>query len=186
MKTKIKLGSPLVDPNKCRRSTGIKPALIKATNHQAECDRVVETVKNLVEGRWFGESIEPIAPEDIGIFYRLVYKRDRPVLENFVNNLNEITPAIWLNKSKDSRFQVCDPGIKVQTIHSAKGLQYKAVIILWGDLLPAWFNDTDEATEERLLYVGLTRAEDFLVITSSDDSIFMNQIASSDKVMLID
>ena len=180
------IGAPLVDPDKCRRITGVKPTLIKVENREAECNRVLEIVKNLINGKWFDKSIEPIAPEDIGIFYRLIYKRDRPILENFITNLNQIAPSVWLNKGRDSRTQICDPGIKIQTIHSAKGLQYKAVIILWGDLLPAQFDDTDEETEKKLLYVGLTRAEDFLVISHSKNSIFMNQIAKSDEVILID
>lgn len=177
------IGAPLVDPDKCRRITGIKPVLIQAENRQAECDHTVEIVKNLIVGQWFDESIEPVAPEDIGIFYPLAYKKDKPILQNFIDQLNEITPTVWLNKSRDSRFQVCEPGIKVQTIHSAKGLQYKAVIVLWSDLLPTNFANTDEETEKRLLYVGLTRAEDFLAISSSRDSVFVSQIADSNKAV---
>lgn len=179
------IGAPLVDPDKCRRSTGIQPVLIEAENRQAECDRVIEIVQNLIEGKWFDKSIEPIAPEDIGIFYRLVYKKDRPILESFIDSLNRVIPTVWLNKGRDSRTQICDPGVKIQTIHSAKGLQYKAVIVLWGSLLPAQFGDTDEETEKKLLYVGLTRAEDYLAISYSKDSTFMSQIANSNEVVLV-
>ncbi len=117
-----------------------------------------------------------------GILYPLAYKQDKLILENFIGNLKEIAPTVWLNQSWYSRTQVCDPGIKVQTIHSAKGLQYRVVIILWSDLLPTLFADSDEETHRKLLYVGLTRAEDFLLISSSRHSQFIDQIAESNKV----
>ena len=176
------IGSPLVEPHKCSRSTRIKPVCLRAENRQAECNHVVEIVKNILDKKWFDRSIEPIAPEDIGILYPFAGRYNKPILKNFIDNLKDIAPTVWLNQSSDSRTQVCDPGIKVQTIHSAKGLQYKAVIILWSDLLPTRFADSDEETDRRLLYVGLTRAEDFLLISSSGHSKFIDQIAKSHKV----
>lgn len=177
------ISSPLVYPSKCSRNTKIKPVWLQAENRQAECNHVVKIVKNLLAGQWFDRSIEPITPEDIGILYPLAYNKDKPILKNFIGNLKEIAPTVWLNENWNSKTQVCDPGIKVQTIHSAKGLQYRVVIILWGDLLPTRFADSDEEKDRRLLYVGLTRAEDFLLISSSGHSKFIDRIAESNKVM---
>lgn len=179
------IGSPLVDPSKCSRTTGIKPVWLQTANRQAECNYVVEIVKNIQAGKWFDRTIEPVAPEDIGILYPFAGKYNKPVLRNLIENLKAIAPTVWLNQSSDSRTKVCDRGIKVQTIHSAKGLQYKVVIILWSDLLPTRFADSDEETDRRLLYVGLTRAEDFLLISSSGHSKFSDRIAKSHKALKV-
>jgi len=42
------------------------------------------------------------------------------------------------------------------SIHTAKGLQFQAVIVLFSHECPAHFSDTDEAAERSLFYVGLT------------------------------
>ena len=76
----------------------------------------------------------------------------------------------WLNDKDDpkARTRVLEPGVKVQTIHAAKGLQYRAVILLWAGDLPYVppQSQHDEQAERRLFYVGLTRAEDFLALTA--------------------
>ncbi len=51
-----------------------------------------------------------------------------------------------------------------------KGLQYKAVLVLWTDMLPAGADATDE--ERRLLYVAITRAENDLVLLGSGAGSF--------------
>lgn len=178
------IGSPLVDPHKSTRHTGIKPVWLAAESRQAECNYVVKIVKDILAGKWFDKSTESIAPEDIGLLYPNCYQTEKPILKNFVANLEKIAPTVWLsNKTVDARAKVCDPGIKVQTIHSAKGLQYKVVIIIWGDKFATHYGRRDEEKDRRLLYVGLTRAEDFLLISSSGDSKFIDQIAESNKVM---
>lgn len=80
----------------------------------------------------------------------------------------------WARSNGVTRQYVGHPGIKVQTMHSSKGLQYQAVIILWADQLPAPFADADIEADRRLFYVGLTRAEDYLAITHSGDSPFID------------
>ena len=172
------IGSPVVDPQKCIRKTGFSPVLLKSRNRQEECDRVEQIVKNLLSESWFDKPVGDIVAEDIGILYPLAFKKDKPILQGLIKNLNEIAPTVWLNESSDSRTKVCNSGIKVQTIHSAKGLQYKVVIILWADLLPTKFADSTEAGDRKLLYVGLTRAEDLLAISCSRDSKFITQIQS--------
>lgn len=170
------IGSPIVDPQKCIRKTGLKPILFQSKNRQEECDRVVQVVEDLLSGSWFDDPVGKIVPEDIGIFYPLALKKDKPILRSLIDNLNKIAPTVWLNENSDSRTKVCNSGIKVQTIHSAKGLQYKVVIILWTDLLPTRFPNSTESDDRKLLYVGLTRAEDFLAISYSSPSRFITQI----------
>jgi DNA helicase-2/ATP-dependent DNA helicase PcrA len=60
--------------------------------------------------------------------------------------------------------------LTLSTIHSAKGLEWKAVFILWvldGKLPLSRAAENEEELEEerRLLYVAATRAKDLLVMT---------------------
>jgi superfamily I DNA/RNA helicase len=105
------------------------------------------------------------------------------VFSNLLKSLEELCPVIWFNKDQESRKCVTEPGIKIQTMHSAKGLQYRAVILLWADHLPIPFGDSDEESGRRLLFVALTRAEDYLVISSSSQSKFLGEIEQANKVM---
>ncbi|EMY68595.1 UvrD-helicase domain-containing protein [Leptospira vanthielii] len=60
------------------------------------------------------------------------------------------------------------PSFQVMTIHSAKGLEFETVIL---DLVLGWsedIEDTNEAEERRILYVGLSRAKDNLVLLIPD------------------
>lgn len=177
-----------VDPNKCIRSTGIKPVLVKSNNKEKEIDQVFSIVKDLLKGEWFGQNVEPLKPENIGIFYSALYKKNRPILESLIERLSAIAPTVWLTNSQDraARSLISEPGIKIQTIHSAKGLQYQAVIILWANLLPSPFEESDEQKDRRIFYVGLTRPEDFLLISAYDNSEFIEEIEQSDSVDVID
>lgn len=183
-----------VDPNNCVRSSGVKPVLLKSKDKNSESIEVIKIVKNLLDGQWFGNKIdEPLQTKDIGIFYPLMYKKDRKIMEGLVEeleNLEKVDRVIWLTDPKNTKNKALAfaPGIKIQTIHSAKGLQYKAVILLWTNNLPRpdYFDDADEAKDRRLLYVGLTRPEDFLVISSSGRSKFIDEIEKSGKMKIVD
>jgi hypothetical protein len=59
------------------------------------------------------------------------------------------------------------------------GLQYRVVILIRADHLPRQFDDTLEAEERSLIYVGTTCLEDFLAISASSSSRFIKKISSS-------
>lgn len=66
--------------------------------------------------------------------------------------------------------------VKLMTLHSAKGLEFKQVYIIGvnNGLIPLFTSgDNDEQEERRLFFVGVTRAKDFLELsyyTSPDES----------------
>ena len=104
-------------------------------------------------------------------------------MNRIVDSVKDIAPVLWLNNPNNKRNEEVDfNGIRIQTIHSSKGLQFKAVIIIWSDQLPRDWGEIDEAKDQRLFYVALTRPEEYLVITSSNSSSFVDKISSSDKV----
>ena len=171
--------APWVDPSKCVRLLGSSPVLLQRQNKQAEVERVVRIVGDLLVGLWFGEKVDPLKPEQIGILYPRLRQEDRPLIHRFCDQLKtnlQGCPSVWLTETQASRRRVGDPGVKILTMHSSKGLQFKAVILLFADECPAHFPDTDEAEERCLFYVALTRAEDFLAISSSRKTKFINEI----------
>jgi superfamily I DNA/RNA helicase len=174
-----------VDPAKCLRRTGVRPMLAGCRDRRHECDRAVEVVAKLAGHNGaadprFPAGIDPADPRGIGILYPRLEARTVPVFEQFLVRLREVGAVVWLsNKERDDRRRVADPGMKVQTIESAKGLQYRAVIVLWADLLPAGFAGRTEDDDAKLMYVALTRAEDYLVVTFSSPSPFVTEMGRS-------
>ncbi|EMJ90052.1 UvrD-helicase domain-containing protein [Leptospira meyeri] len=72
------------------------------------------------------------------------------------------------NFRKNEWIQSGVPQTQVMTIHSAKGLEFTTVIL---DLVLGWSenkNEIDEAEERRILYVGLSRAKDNLILLIPD------------------
>lgn len=180
-----------VDPSKSRRRTGYYPILVRCRSRLSECDKIRGIVEGLLRGKWRSQELRrPLRPEEIGILYRMYRKNDPEfagALETLRANLEELAPVLWLNESSADRYRVCDPGIKIQTIHASKGLQYRAVIVMWADLMPATFPKDDLTEDERLkqeirlMYVAMTRAEDFLAITCTGSSAFTVDIAKHAK-----
>lgn len=81
--------------------------------------------------------------------------------------------TIILTRSNFRKFEWIQSGVplaQVMTIHSAKGLEFTTVLL---DLVLGWSenrNEVDEAEERRILYVGLSRAKDNLILFIPDKS----------------
>ena len=74
-----------------------------------------------------------------------------------------------------------DGAVRLATLHGAKGLEFP-VVFLYGindKLLPlAAGEETDTEEERRLFYVGITRAKEELILTTSGEpSPFLSAIA---------
>ena len=173
------LSAPSVDPDKCIRLAGSETVLLTKETKQDEVDRVVRVVGDLLDGRWFGETIPPLKPDQIGILYRM----DHGLINGFRDRLKAIKrdcPVVWLTeKGKNAKGRIGEAGVKILTMHSSKGLQFKAVILLFAGDCPADFPDTTEEEERSLFYVALTRAEDYLAISSSNGSKFIKEIQAA-------
>jgi superfamily I DNA/RNA helicase len=81
-------------------------------------------------------------------------------------------PGIKLENESNTR----EGAITVSTVHSAKGLQHKAIIIVFADQFCLYEDEADNIRERALLYVGMTRAEDLLVISSTGPMIFADEL----------
>jgi DNA helicase-2/ATP-dependent DNA helicase PcrA len=76
--------------------------------------------------------------------------------------------ASWLDLAGVTADEGAPVGVDLATFHRAKGLEWDAVWVIGVDdgLVPLF--NADEAEEQRLLYVALTRARDELAVSWSD------------------
>jgi hypothetical protein len=174
-----------IPPETAVRKGGNEPVIRRNASRTTEVDTVIDIVRDLLAGKWFSEAlVSKLDPHQIAILYPM--KMDRPEFSNAFSRLRQGLKGIqghpevvWLNENPAARWRVNEPGIKIQTIHSSKGLQYRAVIVMWADLLPKPFGDIDEQRDRKLLYVAMTRAEDLLAITYCGSSRFMTELEKS-------
>jgi hypothetical protein len=178
--------SPIaIDPAQATRSRGILPLLARAADRQSETDQVVELIGSMINGRFAGKQLaEALHPSDIAVLIPAIPNKLSPIFRHLCEQLSQRhIPYLWLNNPADreARKQISQNSVKLQSIHSSKGLQYKAVIVLWTDLLPnsQWDESVDE--QRMLLYVALTRAEDYLCVSYSGESPFMTTLINTGR-----
>jgi len=172
-----------VDPSQATRH-GPNPVLYKCTDHADGCKRITALIKRLLEGKITikGKPVHA-SPHEIGILYHKLQKKDEDMFGKFLEDLNTLAPVTWLNRDRDSRTKICEQSIKVQTVHSSKGLQYRVVFLLWADQFDAP-DVAEKDLEQRLLYVALTRASNILIVTYSSMTEFVKRmLASGDAEM---
>jgi hypothetical protein len=181
-----------VDPYQAVRN-GPKPFLVKCTDHLDECRKACEFVKCLLTGKMpdgsplssmIRNALKDLRPEEIGILYRKASGKDKERIGFLIEELSQFAPVIWINENSLSREKVMDEAIKIQTVDSAKGLQYRVVILLWPDTFIS-FKPDDQPLENSRLFVALTRAEDVLIVTHSVENVFVKKMIESDGVLKI-
>ena len=167
-----------VHPDQATRK-GPKPIIIRCMNRFDECQRIINISKIFLEGSGpFNDLTLKVHPSQIGILYRMKMEKDNTVFFDFLKELNRVAPVTWLSRDSYSKTKVFDQTIKIQTVDSAKGLQYKVVFVMWADLFDPR-NPADSDREQRRLYVALTRPEDVLIITYSKPSAFIERMVES-------
>jgi superfamily I DNA/RNA helicase len=108
--------------------------------------------------------------------------KDNEIFKAFLKDLGSLAPVTWLNEDYYSRTKVFEKSIKVQTVASSKGLQYRAVFVMWTDLFEPQ-NPADRDLWQRFLYVALTRASDVLIVTYSQKNEFIERMVTSGDVV---
>jgi superfamily I DNA/RNA helicase len=171
-----------IDARQCVRSTGTSPSVTLAADRGAELAHAEHLVRELLAGRWDGRPVAPRQPGEIGVLYPAATEPEKVQLALFAEKLaDDGIPVAWLTQPQvyHPQDRVNSPGLKLQTIHSAKGLQYRAVVVVFADKLPRYVNRNAPGArlaDRRLLYVAMTRAESFLAITASRPSEFIDEI----------
>jgi len=130
-----------------------------------------QSAENRVVGEWISMlEKEGVAPHEIGVFVRSAEQLDRAI--DAVNK-TEIAYKIL-----DENVETTTGYISISTMHLAKGLEFRAVVVMACDdeIIPLQERietvgddaDLQEVydTERYLLYVACTRARDHLLVTS--------------------
>ncbi len=85
-------------------------------------------------------------------------------------------PHLWMGSSKQKiSYESGAESISILTAHSSKGLEFRAVILLGIGHLDAQSRTGDPT---KILYVGMTRAREKLVLTSSVSTPWVVRIAA--------
>ena len=124
-------------------------------------------------GKWLADRIsEGIKPHEIGLFVRSTAELERAV--------KAVKQAGLVGKVLDEHVETTAGQISISTMHLAKGLEFRVVVVMACDdeIIPSQERIetvTDDAdlqevydTERHLLYVACTRARDQLLVTSGD------------------
>jgi superfamily I DNA/RNA helicase len=121
--------------------------------------------------QWLAERInDRVVPHEIGVFVRSAAELDRA--------RTAVEGAGLSFKVLDENIETTSGHVSISTMHLAKGLEFRAVVVMACDdeVIPlqerieAVTDDTDLEevynTERHLLYVACTRARDHLLVTS--------------------
>jgi hypothetical protein len=149
---------PLISPEAAGMN-GPAPVIKQLRSEQEEINYAVACIK-----KWHQKGV---SLADIAILYTA------PRLgRNLANCLKELQiPHLWMGAKKyKSAYDADAEQVTILTIYSSKGLEFNRVIIIGVDLLG---KDTEkQAAEARLLYVGMTRAQNHLLLTGATDDGF--------------
>jgi len=151
---------------------GPKPVIVQCKDYMEEQEFVAKTIAEL----------QKVYPEwSIGLL-----SRETRSLNRYERVLND--KRINCVQVKKQGASILDAGVKLMSFHSAKGLEFDAVIIIRArehtiPLLNKEEGEPDEeelAVERRLLYVSMTRAKSVLYIAYNDKpSRFIDEMDKS-------
>ncbi len=144
---------------------GPEPRIMTLDSPKEEIEAVSQWLKDRI--------LEGVSPHEIGVFVRSDGELDR------ARAAVELSGIPY--KVLDDRVETSSGHISISTMHLAKGLEFRAVVVMACDdeIIPsqkrietvADESDLQEVydTERHLLYVACTRARDHLLVTSGDN-----------------
>lgn len=90
----------------------------------------------------------------------------------------------WISESDQHKrtFDPASAAVRLSTVESMKGMEFPLVFLLGFDALPR--PDRDEASERKLVYVGLTRAQDLLYLLGHKRAGLLKELAELEEARL--
>ncbi|WP_045520759.1 3'-5' exonuclease [Neobacillus niacini] len=162
----------IIAPQSTKRR-GPEPGIVKAANFFEEMRIVARSIKKL--------HLEKKVPlEDILILYRVKRTHKYPIIDIIKRSLkDEGLPYFWITENDVSKrsYAKDDGKVKISTIDSSKGLDFRAVFIVNVDSMPFPLEENKER-EVSLLYIGMTRAKEYLCLSYSGESEFTQYLDS--------
>ncbi|MEW6465865.1 MAG: NERD domain-containing protein/DEAD/DEAH box helicase [Pseudomonadota bacterium] len=144
--------------------------------------RLIEVASDAEEAAAAASQVEAaladgVAPGDVAVL-----ARTKAQLNAVARELNRRGIALQSMGGSDFRhFDWAAPTVKLVTLHSAKGLEFPFVAIAGLHRMPAREESLDEAA--RLLYVGMTRATQRLVLLSAGASPLADRVRNALEAM---
>ena len=162
-----------VEPDTAIRS-GPEPWLIRLDDAASQMHYAAALIETWLRGGLeMGGRRQRVKPSDIAV----LYPRRRPdaAVTALCDRRNGFTRAVLPAGDKPTG-TLRDQAVKIPPMHSARGLQFRIVLLLWADLLPSPFKNRDDGIDRGLLYVAMTRAEDMLVILHSGSASYVEEL----------
>lgn len=160
-------------PARCiQRETGSHPLMMTAEDRETELNWICDTISQLLEGDLPYAPVPALRPEEIAVLSR----NQNADLSRLISKMEaREMNVLWVTDPDNprNRERINEGGIKVQTIHSAKGLQYRAVFLIMLDLIPE-----NDGFADGLFFVGATRAEEFLFLSHASRAPLVENLRS--------
>lgn len=156
----------IIAPQSTKRK-GVEPAIIKTDSFFKEAKIVVRQIKKLHEQY-------KVPFYEMLILYRVKKTYNMSYIDVLKRALEEEgINYYWLTENSMSKrnFEKEQDSVKISTIESSKGLDFQAVFIVNVDNMPFALEE-DKEREASLLYIGMTRAKEFLCLSYSGKSEF--------------
>ncbi|WP_342767241.1 DEAD/DEAH box helicase [Bacillus taeanensis] len=154
-------GVEIISPLSTRRK-GPEPVLYYANNFKEEMAKIAQIIT-------FLHHKKNVPYSEILILYRVKRTHKLQVMDIIEYTLKGANfPYYWITKNEHSKrqFDREEETIKISTIDSSKGLDFQAVFIVNADNMPFALEE-DKEREASLLYIGMTRAKEYLTISYS-------------------
>ncbi|WP_078596345.1 3'-5' exonuclease [Evansella clarkii] len=156
----------IIAPQSTRRK-GAEPAILKTENFFREAKIVARQIRKLHEQK-------KVPLSEMLILYRVKKTYKMNYVDVLTRALNkEGIGYYWLTENSKSKrdFEKEEETVKISTIDSSKGLDFQAVFIVGADNMPFPLEE-DKEREASLMYIGMTRAKEYLCISYSGKSEF--------------
>ena len=156
----------IIAPQSTKRK-GPEPGIVRSKTFYDEMKIVARQIQKLHRDK-------KVPLQEMLILYRVKRSLKYPIIDIIKRTLNEYgIDHYWITENDQSKrsFNKEDGKVKISTIDSSKGLDYQAVFIVNVDSMPFPLED-DEEREVSLLYIGMTRAKDYLCLSYSGESKF--------------
>jgi hypothetical protein len=143
---------------------GFDPQLISCKNLDEQIEKAVDIVGRLAE--------QGYSPRNAMILYRRVNVKGYRLIPRLLKMLHQKgIPYQWITEDNEAKatFRWADDSVKISTVHSAKGMDAPVVVVLSAETFTSGDTQSGEQDEEKLMYVALTRAREYLVVLHTGD-----------------